>query len=261
MHDVRDARADERRHDTLRWLIAIRSDELGPALDEAMGVLSRALRADKADVLLFDPASDSLVAVGTSDTPMGRLQRDRDLDRQPLVEDGPAVGVFLHGHSYRTGHADQDPTQAPGNVKALGVRSEMDCPLEVDGERRGVLLVSSAEPDRFGEGDLRFLQEVAGWIGALAGRIERGERRVREARARGRREAAEEMTRLTPRQREVAALIADGLSNAQIAERLTLVEGTVANHMEAILRRLGFRSRTQVAVWAAERGLHGGREG
>jgi DNA-binding NarL/FixJ family response regulator len=60
---------------------------------------------------------------------------------------------------------------------------------------------------------------------------------------------------LTARQREVAALIARGYTNKQIATELVLEPGTVANHVAAILDRLGFRSRSQIAVWAAERGL------
>lgn len=60
---------------------------------------------------------------------------------------------------------------------------------------------------------------------------------------------------LTPRQREVATLIAAGYSNAQIADRLVIAQGTVANHVEQMLRRLGFRSRTQLGVWASERRL------
>jgi len=56
---------------------------------------------------------------------------------------------------------------------------------------------------------------------------------------------------LTPREREVAALIAQGLSNRQIAERLVITERTVAAHIEHILDKLSFSSRTQVGVWAA----------
>ena len=69
-------------------------------------------------------------------------------------------------------------------------------------------------------------------------------------------EAAAELAKLTRRQHEIAACIAEGLSNADIAERLTLMTGTVANHVESILNRLGFRSRTQIAVWAVEHGLY-----
>ena len=60
---------------------------------------------------------------------------------------------------------------------------------------------------------------------------------------------------LTPRQREIAALIAGGCTNQQIAERLVLEVGTVANHVAQILERLGVANRAQVAVWAAMHGL------
>ena len=56
---------------------------------------------------------------------------------------------------------------------------------------------------------------------------------------------------LTPREDEVAALIALGLSNRQIAVRLFVSERTVETHVCAILRKLGFRSRTAVAAWHA----------
>jgi pimeloyl-ACP methyl ester carboxylesterase/DNA-binding CsgD family transcriptional regulator len=54
---------------------------------------------------------------------------------------------------------------------------------------------------------------------------------------------------LTPRQREVAALIAEGLTNREIAARLVLTERSVESHVDRIRIRLGVRSRTQVAVW------------
>jgi DNA-binding CsgD family transcriptional regulator/tetratricopeptide (TPR) repeat protein len=60
---------------------------------------------------------------------------------------------------------------------------------------------------------------------------------------------------LTPRKREVADLIANGLSNRQIAEALVIAEGTVEVHIKRTLSKLGFRSRSQVAVWANEQRL------
>lgn len=57
---------------------------------------------------------------------------------------------------------------------------------------------------------------------------------------------------LTPRQREVAALIAQGRSNRQIGEALVITERTVAAHIEHILDKLGVSSRTQIALWAAK---------
>ena len=49
---------------------------------------------------------------------------------------------------------------------------------------------------------------------------------------------------------EVAALVARGLTNRQIASELHLSERTVENHVSNILRKLGFVSRAQVAAWA-----------
>jgi DNA-binding CsgD family transcriptional regulator len=54
---------------------------------------------------------------------------------------------------------------------------------------------------------------------------------------------------LTVREREIATLMADGLSNHNIAERLVISEGTVEVHVKHILGKLGFRSRAQVAGW------------
>ena len=60
---------------------------------------------------------------------------------------------------------------------------------------------------------------------------------------------------LTPRELEVAALIAQGLTNRLIAEQLVVSEWTVDSHVRHILNKLEFRSRAQVAVWAIEHGL------
>ena len=55
---------------------------------------------------------------------------------------------------------------------------------------------------------------------------------------------------LTPREREVLALIGQGASNREIAQALFLSEGTVKNHVTNILGRLGLRDRTQAALLA-----------
>jgi DNA-binding CsgD family transcriptional regulator len=60
---------------------------------------------------------------------------------------------------------------------------------------------------------------------------------------------------LTAREREVAALIARGYTNRQIAEVLVVAEATAVRHVANILNKLGMGSRAQVAVWAVQRGL------
>jgi pimeloyl-ACP methyl ester carboxylesterase len=54
---------------------------------------------------------------------------------------------------------------------------------------------------------------------------------------------------LTPRQTEVAALVAQGWSNRQIADQLVITERSAESHVERIRARLGFRSRAQIAAW------------
>ena len=60
--------------------------------------------------------------------------------------------------------------------------------------------------------------------------------------------------RLTPRQEEVAALVAQGLTNRQIAARLVISESTPETHLARIFKKLGLRSRTQLTLWVNHRG-------
>jgi DNA-binding NarL/FixJ family response regulator len=62
-------------------------------------------------------------------------------------------------------------------------------------------------------------------------------------------------SKLTDRETDVLRLIAKGLSNTDIADRLFLSEGTVRNHVSAILAKLGVTDRTQAAVIAIQHGL------
>jgi len=67
--------------------------------------------------------------------------------------------------------------------------------------------------------------------------------------------AKEQLDVLSPREREVLALVGAGLSNAEIAGRLFLVEGTVKAYVSAVLTRLGVKNRVQAAIVAYEAGL------
>ena len=62
---------------------------------------------------------------------------------------------------------------------------------------------------------------------------------------------------LTAREQEVAALVARGATNRQIATRLVVAERTAMRHVEHVFNKLGVHSRAEVGAWAARQGLAG----
>jgi two-component system, OmpR family, sensor kinase len=249
-HDVRLLRM-------LECLLALEVIALDEAMSQAAQRLAETLAADKVDVFLHDPATESLVSIGTSDTPLGRREHELGLDRLPIADGGWTVEVFQSGRSHLARYADREQGDVKGVFEELGIRSSVNVPLEIAGTRRGVLLVSSVTSGFFTEHDLAFVEAVAHWIGLVAYRIAHTACLVAEAAEEATRLAAEHAVEvLTQRQQDVARLIGAGLSNEQIARDLVITPGTVANHVEHILRRLGFASRVQVATWAVEWGLY-----
>jgi len=86
-------------------------------------------------------------------------------------------------------------------------------------------------------------QELAQQAGAAAARLDHSPAR----------RPCLDLAALTARQHEVAALVAAGLSNREIARRLHIAPRTAESHVEAILQKLGANSRTQIAVWHLSR--------
>ncbi|MEV0593930.1 LuxR C-terminal-related transcriptional regulator [Nonomuraea cavernae] len=85
-----------------------------------------------------------------------------------------------------------------------------------------------------------------------AQRVLDGERPATAGRAPRTRPAPVPHSVLTAREREIAGLLTRGLSNRAIAEELVISPATVARHIANIMEKLGYTSRAQIAVWAAE---------
>ncbi|MFD0904597.1 response regulator [Actinomadura sediminis] len=121
----------------------------------------------------------------------------------------------------------------------------------------GGFLLKSGDPHELIAG----VRAVAGGAAYLSPKVAhrviselRGGRISQEARARRR------IADLTPRERQVLALVGAGLSNAEIARRIHVVEGTVKAYVSAILTRLDVKNRVQAAIVAYEAGLVDGND-
>ena len=169
----------------LERLMLINTGELRVALSQIAQILAESLNADKVDALVYDTASESLVALGVSATLLGKREAAIGMNRHPLANGGRAVRVFQSDTPYLTGAAEKDPEELSGIVHGLGVRSTLIIPTRFGARLRGVMLVCATRPDAFTKGDLDLLCELRRWIGAVIQRVEETQRLTRQASQRG----------------------------------------------------------------------------
>jgi len=181
--------------ETLERLLNIDGIELSTVLNRAAQQLAESLYADKVDIFLYEEESNSLVALGTSDTPMGRRQHALGLNRLPVVNRGRMVLTFQYDGTYITGHAEQDTEELVGitSQEGLNIHSEMMAPIVVEGNRRGILMASSSTANFFYEHDLHFLEAAAHWVSIMIHRAELIEQHTKAVTQQARRQTAEEL--------------------------------------------------------------------
>jgi two-component system, OmpR family, sensor kinase len=177
----------------LEALLELPAGDLRSTLAHVADLIADATGADKIDAFLYDPARDSMVAVGTSTQPLSALQRQHGLDVLPLANGGRTVSVFRDGRTFFTGELEKDQEELRGVKEVLGVRSALGVPLDVGGERRGMLMLASQKPNFFTAEDVRFIETVGKWVGVVVHRAELAGQIARNAVEQGRRAGAEEL--------------------------------------------------------------------
>jgi predicted ATPase/DNA-binding NarL/FixJ family response regulator len=200
----------------------------------------------------------TLAWIGNLNRAQGGYRRAKDFLIESLrlhreIGDGLGVAYCLCFCGVLAGHQGEHAV----GVMLMGAASSLHTPLDVQltprerADRDAVLAAARAA-----EGEGAF---STAWAEGQAMKVEQAvelalslaaEAAPREAPTR-----AIQADRLTRREREVAVLIARGLTNRQLAERLVISERTADNHVANILAKLGFSTRAQVAVWAAKQQL------
>jgi two-component system OmpR family sensor kinase len=243
---------------TLERLLSIQAVHVKDALDQSSELVAEALGAEKVDAFLYDPTRDTLVAVGSSDTPMAALQIRLGLNVVPVANGGHTVEVYQTGQPFRTGHADREASVLVGIWRGLGVRSIVSVPLLVGGDRRGVLEVDSSAEDGFSDDDARFLEAVAHWVGMVAQQAELTEHVARDSADQARRVAADELIAVLAHDLRTPLTAAQGY--LQLLHRRAMREGRdeeaeFASRSRQALTRLGNMIRALLDANRLEQGL------
>ena len=183
----------QRRLEVLEQLLRLPAGDLKATLAHASDVIASTSGADKVDAFLYEPGRDCLVAVGSSTQPLSMLQRELGLDVLQVSNGGRAVHVFKTGETFRTGRLDEDRGELAGVKEGLKIKSKLGVPLDIGGQRRGMMMLASLRHDFFTEEDQAFLETVGPWIGLVAHRAELATEIARNAAEQGRRAGAEEL--------------------------------------------------------------------
>jgi two-component system nitrate/nitrite response regulator NarL len=159
-----------------------------------------------------------------------------------MSERGAAVRVFEEP-------ADVLASVSGGRVRVLLLESPLPSELRMiaDGETPVIVLSENARPEDVADALAHGAHALLAKNASLSDLL----RAIRIALAEGR---PEPIAALTERQRQVLRLVAEGLDNAQIAERMGISQRTARAHVSSVLERLGVENRTQAAVAAIRSG-------
>ena len=172
----------------------------------------------------------------------------RELDREDLL----AEAAFQAG---LVAAANGDGADAARELEdAVGRFGELRFPLEEARARLALAEVQAAAGSPLAVPGARAARDAFEHLGARRD-ADRAAARLRELGAAGRATVRGDRDELTAREREVLALVVEGLSNGEIAERLVIAPKTAEHHVGHVLAKLGVRSRAEAAAHAVREGL------
>lgn len=157
----------ERRTQLIHLLHAIAAIPVGEPTEMLASTITNhlctILHAEIASILLHSPATDELIAFGSSDTPLGRLQRERGLDHIPLATSGPLLQVFQQGNPLRIDHANA--LGSLSDLHIVGIQSMLIVPLQVEQMRQGLVVLAATRANAFSDDDVSFLTFISVRLG------------------------------------------------------------------------------------------------
>lgn len=218
--------------------LALVDRAVGTVEDETVALLRGSVAIAAADL-----ATASLVATGLK-------ERAGVLDRADLG----AAGALLAG---RVAHAAGEPACAVAELEDAVARfAALRFPLEEGRARLALAAAESSIGSPLAVASARAARDVFERLGARRDADEAAAL-LRALGAGGRSATRGDRDDLTAREREVLGLLAAGLSNGEIAERLVIAPKTAEHHVGHILAKLGLRSRTEAATYALREGIGG----
>ena len=215
----------------------------------AIGAIRRALESTTTmprRATLLAAMGDMALEVEDLDSARGAVEELRALAER---FDAPLIRGLAARASASLELAGGDPASAlPGLEEALRVWMSVPCPYEVARTRIQIARASAAMGDKEGERmHLELARSAFEDLGAVPDveRLEAG------------REAPQPKSQhgLTPREVEVLGLVAQGMTNREVASALYISEKTVARHVSNIFRKIGVRTRAAATAYALKQGL------